>query len=59
MCPHITKHMFVKVFSHNNLSTFFEIINYFSMTNGHVHHIMKVLGHCTLHLHIFEFFGTT
>jgi hypothetical protein len=48
--------MFVKVFSHNNVPTFFEVINCFSMIDGHVRHIMKVLEDYTLHLlHIFDF----
>jgi hypothetical protein len=59
ICPRITKAMFVKGFSHNNPPTFFEVINCFSMIDGHVHHIMKVLEHSTPHLHIFDFFNTT
>jgi hypothetical protein len=51
--------MFVKVFSHNNPPMLFEVINYLSMIDGHVHHIMKVLEDSSLHLHIFEFFSTT
>ncbi len=59
ICPCINKPMFVKAFFHNNLPTFFEIINCFSMIDGHVHHIMKVLKDYTSHFHIFDFFGTT
>ncbi len=59
ICPCTTKLMFVKVFSHNNPLTLFEVINCFSMIYGHVHHIMKVLEDYTPHLHIFDFFGTT
>jgi hypothetical protein len=51
--------MFVKVFSHSNAPTLFEIINCFSMIDGNVHHIMKVSEDCTSHLHIFDFFNTT
>jgi hypothetical protein len=47
ICPCITKHMFLKALSHNNPSTLFEVINYFSMIDGHVHHIMKVLEDST------------
>jgi hypothetical protein len=39
--------MFVKVFFHNNPPTFFEVINCFSMIDGHVHHIMEVLEDST------------
>ncbi len=59
ICPCITKPMFVQVFSHNNPSMFFEIINCFSMIDGHVHHIMKALKDSTPHLHIFDFFNST
>ncbi len=59
ICPHITKPMFVKVFSHNNPPMLFEIINCFSMNDGHVYHIMKVLEDSTPYLHIFDFFSTT
>ncbi len=59
ICPHITRPMFVKAFFHNNLPTLFEVINCFSMIDGHVHHIMKVLEDSTPHLHIFDFFSTT
>ncbi len=58
ICPRIIRPMFVKVFSHNNPPTFFEVINCFSMIDGHVHHIMKVLEDSALHLHIFDFFNT-
>jgi len=58
ICPRITKLMFMKVFSHNNPHMFFEVINCFSMIDGHVHHIMKVLEDSTLHFHIFDFFNT-
>jgi len=51
--------MFVKVFSHSNAPMLFEVINFFSMIDGHVHHIMKVLKDYTSHLHIFDFFNTT
>jgi hypothetical protein len=47
--------MFVKVFSHINPPTLFEVINYFSMIDGHIHHIMKVLEDSTPHLHTFDF----
>jgi hypothetical protein len=50
--------MFVKAFSHINPPMLFEIINFFSMIAGHVHHIMKVFEESTLHLHIFDFFRT-
>jgi hypothetical protein len=50
--------MFVKVFSHSNLPMFFDIINFFSMIDGHVHHIMKVLEDFPSHFHIFDFFDT-
>ncbi len=53
ICPCITMFMFMKAFSHNNPSAFFEVINYFSMIDGHVHHIMKVLEDSTPHFHIF------
>ncbi len=59
ICPRITKPMFVKDFFHSNPPMFFEIINCFSMIDGHVHHIMKVLEDSTLHFHIFDFFSTT
>jgi hypothetical protein len=59
ICPRITKPMFVKAFSHNNPPMLSEVINCFSMIDGHVHHIMKVLEDSTLHLHIFDFFNTT
>ncbi len=58
ICPHITKPMFMKVFSHINPPTLFEVINYFSMIDGHVHHIMKVLKDSNPHFHIFDFFST-
>jgi hypothetical protein len=32
---------------------------FFSMIDGHVHHIMKVLEDSTPHLHIFDFSSTT
>jgi hypothetical protein len=55
----MTRPMFMKVFPHINPPTLFEIINCFSMIDGHVHHIMKVLEDSTLHFHIFNFFSTT
>jgi hypothetical protein len=58
ICPRITKPMFVKAFSHNNLPMLFEVINFFSMIDGHVHHIMKVLEDSTPHFRIFDFFNT-
>ncbi len=58
ICPRIAKPMFVKAFSHINPPMLFEIINFFSMIAGHVHHIMKVFEESTLHLHIFDFFRT-
>jgi hypothetical protein len=51
--------MFMKAFSQINPPTLFEIINCFSMIDGHVHHIMKVLEDSTPHFHIFDFFNTT
>ncbi len=48
-----------EAFSHNNPPMLLEVINCFSMIDGHVHHIMKVLEEPTLHLHIFDFFSTT
>jgi hypothetical protein len=59
ICPRITKPMFMKVLFYSNPSTLFEIINYFSMIDGHVHHIMKVFEDSTPHFHIFDFFSTT
>ncbi len=41
--------VFVKAFSHYNLLMLFEVIICFSMIDGHVHHIMKVLEDSTLH----------
>jgi len=58
ICPRITRLMFLKAFSDNNPPTLFEVINYFSMINGHVHHIMKVFEDSISHLHIFYFFST-
>jgi hypothetical protein len=59
ICLHITRPMFVKVFSYSNPLMLFEVINCFFMIDGHVHHIMKVLEYSTPHLHIFDFFDTT
>jgi hypothetical protein len=51
--------MFVKAFFHINPPTLFEVINCFSMIDGHVHYIIKVLEDFTSHLHIFDFFNNT
>ncbi len=59
ICPHITMPMFMKALSHNNPPTLFEIIDGFSMIDGHVQQIMKVLEDSTPHFHIFDFFSTT
>ncbi len=59
ICPHITRPMFVKAFFHNNLPLLFEVINCFSMIDGDVHIIMKVLEDSTPDLHIFDFFNIT
>jgi hypothetical protein len=48
----------MKAFSHINPPMLFEVIDYFSMIDGHVHHIMKVLEDSTPHFHIFDFFST-
>ncbi len=58
ICPCITRPMFMKVLSQCNPPMLFEVINCFSMIDGHVHHIMKVLEDSTLHFHIFDFFST-
>jgi len=47
ICPRITRPMFMKAFFHINPPTLFEVINCFSMIDGHVHHIMKVLEDST------------
>ncbi len=59
ICPCITKLMFMKAFSHNNPPTFFKVNICFSMIDGYVHHIMKVLEDSTPDFHIFDFFSTT
>ncbi len=59
ICPCIIRFMFVKAFFHINPPTLFEVINCFSMIDGHVHYIIKVLEDFTSHLHIFDFFNNT